>query len=437
MAWNVPAEMPRNQSRLQVVAAADAGADDKRDLLARVELLAGCQITQDKQQPGGGNATKECDPSDHDTCSSADYRAFSHGCLCLTGAAACGLIARHIWESALKAIVVREFGPPNVMKLEDVPMPEPKAAEVLIKVHAVSVNRTLDCVVRAGKYARRVTLPLTPGVDPSGVIEKLGSGVTDRQVGDRVTVQLRTSQDSGADSVRNPGVHAWGGYAQYVCARADRTALIPDGLDFATATVVSRHAPTAFTLLRDRAKLQPGEWVLVMGASGGLGSAGVQVAKYLGARVIAAAGADDRVKVGIDLGADAGVNYRTHDLTIEAMRITEGKGVNVVFENIGDPTTFPKAFAAMARRGRLVTAGGHGGTSVPLDVNRLYQNHLSIIGATGETPDDVTLALKAAAEGKFKGLIDRVMPLSQAVQAHEWVESRDGLGKVILDPTKA
>src|SRR5262245_45726112 len=119
------------------------------------------------------------------------------------------------------------------------------------------------------------------------------------------------------------------------------------------------------------------------------------------------------------------------------MRITEGRGVHVVFENIGDPDLFPKAFATMMRRGRLVTAGGHGGGIVPLDVNRLYQNHLTIIGATGEPPDDVNLSLKAAAEGKFKGLIDRIMPLSQAVQAHEWVESRDGLGKVILDPTKA
>jgi NADPH:quinone reductase len=336
----------------------------------------------------------------------------------------------------LKAIVIREFGPPDVMKLEDVPVPEPGQGEVLIKVHAVSVNRTLDCVVRAGKYARRVALPLTPGVDPSGEIVKLGPGVTDRKVGDRVTVQLRSGPESGADSIRNLGMHAWGGYAEYVTARADRTAIVPEGLDFATATVVSRHAPTAFTLLRERGQLKAGEWVLVMGAAGGLGSAGVQVAKYLGANVIAAAGSDERVKVGVDLGADAGVNYRAQDLTIEVMRITEGKGVNVVFENIGDPELFPKAFATLARRGRLVTAGGHGGGVVPVDINRLYQNHLSIIGATGETPEDVTTSLTAAAEGRFKGLIDRVMPLSQAVAAHAWVERRGGIGKVILDPTR-
>ena len=167
---------------------------------------------------------------------------------------------------------------------------------------------------------------------------------------------------------------------------ADNTTIVPDNVDFPTATVVTRHAPMAFHMLQDHAKVEPGEWVLVMGAAGGLGSAGVQVAKYLGAKVIAAAGSDERVKVGLDLGADAGVNYRTQDLTIEATRITEGKGVNVVFENIGDPETFPKAFAALARRGRLVTAGGHGGGIVPLDVNKLYLNQITIMGRTGETP---------------------------------------------------
>jgi len=338
----------------------------------------------------------------------------------------------------LKAIVVREFGPPSVLKLEEVPTPEPGPGEVLLKVHAVSVNRTLDTKVRAGKYARPVKLPLVLGVDPSGVIVKLGPGVTDRKVGDRVTVALRIGggDNSGADAIRLMGVHAWGGYAEYVRAIAANTTIIPDGVDFPTATVVTRHAPTALHLLQDHAKVQPGEWVLVMGAAGGLGSAGIQVAKYLGGKVIAAAGAAERVKVGLDLGADAGVNYRAQDLTMEAMRITEGKGVDVVFENIGDPDLFPKAFAAMARRGRLVTAGGHGGGIVPLDVNRLYQNHLTIIGATGETPEDVTLSLKAAAEGRFKVVVDRIMPLSQAVQAHELIESRSGIGKIILDPTK-
>src|ERR1044071_5043713 len=145
----------------------------------------------------------------------ADYRAFAHACLWLdrhqrvrpyrpSKADRLELSGRR----PLKAIVVREFGPPNVMRLEEVPTPEPGPGEVLIKVHAVSVNRTLDTVVRAGKYARRVNLPLTPGVDPSGVIAKVGPDVTVRKVGDRVTVQLRSGNESGADSIRHLGGHA-------------------------------------------------------------------------------------------------------------------------------------------------------------------------------------------------------------------------------------
>ena len=336
----------------------------------------------------------------------------------------------------MKAILIREFGPPGVLRLEDVPTPEPGPGEVLIKVHAVSVNRTLDTVVRAGKYARRVTLPLVPGVDPSGVVAKLGPGVTGRKIGDRVVTQLRVSEPTATEAPRLMGVHTWGGYAEYVKVTAESTTIVPDNVDFPTATVVARHAPTAFFLLRDKAQLNAGEWVLVMGAAGGLGSAGVQAAKYLGAKVIAAAGADERVKVGLDLGANAGINYRAQDLTVEVLRVTEGRGVNVVFENIGAADLFPKALAAMARRGRLVTAGGHGGGTVPLDVNRLYQNQITIIGATGETKDDVRMSLQAAANGRFKALIDCVLPLGQAARAHEIVEGRSGVGKVILDPTR-
>jgi NADPH:quinone reductase len=336
----------------------------------------------------------------------------------------------------VKAIVIHEFGPPSVMRLEEVPTPEPGPGEVLIEVHAVSVNRTLDLVVRAGKYARRPALPHVLGVDPSGVIVKLGAGVTDRRIGERVTCLIRVAEGTATEPPKLLGVNVWGGYAEYIKVPAKIARPLPDKLDFVTATVVGRHAPTAFHLLRDHAKLQIDEWVLVMGAAGGLGSAGVQAAKYLGGNVIAAACADARVKAALDLGADAGVNYRAVDLTTEVRRLTGGRGVNVVFENVGDPELFPKAFATLARFGRLVTAGGHAGGTVPLDVNRLYLNQLTIMGATGERPEDLDMSLRAAAEGRFKALVECVLPLSQAQHAHELVADRSVIGKVVLDPTQ-
>jgi NADPH:quinone reductase len=334
----------------------------------------------------------------------------------------------------MKAIVMRAFGGPDVLQLEEVPTPEPGPGEVLVEVHAVSINRTLDAIVRAGEYARRPALPHVLGVDPSGVIAKVGPGVTDRKVGDRVVTRVHLAV--AGQPFRLLGVDTWGGYAEFVKLPAGNTTVIPDALDFPLATVVSRHGPVAFANLRDRAKLAAGEWVLVMGASGGLGNAGIHAAKFLGAKVIAAAGTDERVAAGLSLGADAGINYRTQDLTAEALRMTEGRGVDIVFENVGAPDTFPKAFAALGRGGRLVTAGGHGGGTVPLDVKKLYLNGITIVGSVAETQADLVLVLDAASRGQFRVLIDRILPLAEAARAHELVESRAQTGKVLLDPKK-
>ncbi len=337
--------------------------------------------------------------------------------------------------ATMKAIQFQQFGGPEVLEYVDVPRPQPGPGEVLVKVHAVSVNRTLDLVMRAGRYAKPVKLPHILGVDPSGVIAEVGDGVTDRKVGDRVvTVPWRSAPTAPSDSV---GVQRPGGYAEYVALPAIGTLPIPGDLDFVTATVVARHAAAAFTLLRDAAAVKAGEWVLIMGASGGLGSAGVQVAKAMGANVIAGAGADERVKAAVDLGADAGVNYRTQDLTAEVMKITDGKGVNVVFENVGDPDLFPKAFASLGRFGRLVTSGGHAGGLVQIDINKLYLNQISIHGRVGFSQKDIVDSLQAAADGKFKIIVDAVLPLKDAAEAHRRVDARNGLGKVVLDPTKS
>lgn len=332
----------------------------------------------------------------------------------------------------MKAVVMHEFGGPDVLRYEDFAKPVPGPDEVLVEVHAVSVNRTLDLVVRAGEYAAPVTLPHILGVDPSGTIAAVGTRVTERTVGERVvTLPWRSKLVGPLDAV---GMQHLGGYAEFVKLPASATVPIPDGLGFAEATVVTRHAPQAFNLLRDRAGLKAGESVLVMGASGGLGSAGVQVAKLLGATVIAGAGAPARVAAALSLGADHGIDYRAEDLTARVLEFTDGRGVDVVFENIADPVLFPQAFHAIARHGRLVTAGSHGGGEVPLDVKRLYLYQIAVLGSLGFTHEDVVASLDAAARGEFQVLIDEVLTLSEAAEAHRRVASREGVGKVILSP---
>ena len=292
----------------------------------------------------------------------------------------------------MKAIVVREFGGPDVLTWEDVPTPTPGPGEVLVQVHAVSVNRTLDLQVRrdGGNYG--VILPLVLGNDPSGVVVEVGRGVRRPRVDDRVSIfggvrcgSCRRCLEGTPRHCLKPrmlGIHCWGGYAEYLKVPTGNCVTLPDGLSFAHATVITRHFPLAFGQCR-LAELRPGDWTLIMGAAGGLGACLVQVAKLLGARVIAGAGADERVEAAVSLGADFGVNYRRDDLEREVSRITEGRGVDAVFENIADPALWPGAFNSLAPGGRLVTAGAHGGGRVDLDVRRLYQQHLRIVGGLG------------------------------------------------------
>ncbi|QSY97889.1 zinc-binding dehydrogenase (plasmid) [Rhizobium bangladeshense] len=337
----------------------------------------------------------------------------------------------------MRAVVIHEFGGPEVLRLEAVPAPEPAAGWVTIAVHAVSVNRTLDLAVRAGRYARPVQLPHVLGADPSGVVVAVGTGVTKRRVGDRVVTSPFLRPASGTQGPQLLGVQAWGGYAEFVTVPEDATYLIPSALDFPQATVVSRHAPMAFHLLDAKANLLADEWVLVMGAAGGLGGVGVQVAKMIGAKVIAGAGSDERVASAISLGADYGINYRSNDLEAEVMRITDGRGVDVVYENVSDPVLFPKALASLTRGGRLVTAGSHGGGTVPLDVSRLYMKQLTIMGSTGQTPSDTERSLTAAADGFIRADIHTTLPLEACSEAHRLLEAGEVSGKIVLTITHA
>ena len=345
----------------------------------------------------------------------------------------------------MKAMVIHQFGDPEVMQWEEAPTPNPGPGEVLVKVHSVSVNRTLDLQVREDGGGYGAVLPLVLGNDPAGEVVELGGRVDSLGVGDRVAISQGIhcgACDSCASgnsfqcaNRRMLGIHLWGGYAEYVKVPASNCVIVPGGLSYGEATVVARHFPLAIAQTR-LTKLQAGGWALVMGAAGGLGSCIVQVARNIGANIIAGAGADERVEVGRSLGAQHGVNYRKDDLETEVLRITEGRGVDVVFENIGDPSQWDGAFNSLARGGRLVTVGAHGGGLVTLDLKKLYQRRLQVMSGLGaEGRAELEESLELTARGEFQVLIDRTIPLSEAVAAHRLVDSNEPLGKVILDPT--
>jgi NADPH2:quinone reductase len=211
---------------------------------------------------------------------------------------------------------------------------------------------------------------------------------------------------------------------------------VPAGLDFRDAAVVMRHVPTSWNLLFNIAELKPGETVLVMGAGGNLGTIGIQLAKNVGgATVIAAAGSDDRCEIGRSVGADHVINYNTHNIQDELLRLTGGKGVNVIYDNIANPKVLPLAFMALGFGGRLVTAGAHGGPNVTINMAHLYHKQITIRGRPGNNPSDLPKCFAAAAAGKVKPQIERIMPLSQAAEAHRLTETGEVPGKIVLDPT--
>ncbi len=344
----------------------------------------------------------------------------------------------------MKAVVINSHGGPETLTVKEVPDPVPGTDEVVMEVHAVSVNPTLDIETREGRYPRKVRFPHVPGVDPAGIVLQVGGQVSDRKPGDRVWADFilgcgrcaacmgdnwRACRDN-----RMLGVDCWGGYAERVVVPARNTYRIPDALDFAEATVIARHLPVAMYLLEDLGQLLSGEWILVMGAAGGLGSATVQLARHMGATVIAAAGSDERVAAVVELGANFGINYRSENLAREVMALTDGRGVDVVTENIADPDLWPGAFDSLARGGRLVTAGSHGGGLVSLDVRQLYLRQITIRGGAGMAKNGIERSLALAEQGKIAIPIDRVMPLSQAREAQEIVHLRSNNGKIVLNP---
>jgi NADPH2:quinone reductase len=322
----------------------------------------------------------------------------------------------------MKAIQVSQTGGPEVLTLVDLPTPTAKANEALVKIEASGVN-FIDVYFREGRYPAQ--LPFVNGQEAAGVVTKIGSDVTEIQPGDRVAY-----------------TGALGSYAEYAVVPAARLVKIPDDLSFEQAAAAMLQGMTAHYLLHSTYKLRAGETALIHAAAGGVGLLLVQMAKKIGARVIGTAGTPAKAQLARDAGADDCIVYTEADFETETRRLTDGKGVNVVYDGVGK-ATFENGLNVLLPRGYMVLFGGSSGAVRPFDLIKLSQKGslfvtrptLAHYTATREElewrANDV---LQWIAAGDLKLRIHKTYPLAEAAQAHRDLEGRKTTGKLLLVP---
>jgi NADPH:quinone reductase-like Zn-dependent oxidoreductase len=342
----------------------------------------------------------------------------------------------------MKAVTFHEYGPPEVLRYEDVPDPVIGLGDVLVRIRAAAIGH-VDLDSRAGTSRHPLKFPHILGREMAGEVWEVGTDVQDVRRGDRVLVRSvlpcgRCEDcDAGRDNLCGKGqvlgVHRPGGYAEFVAAPATSLIPIPESLDFVQAAAVPSAFGTAWHMMVTLSGARPGEWVLVPSASGGVGSACVQVAKHLGCTVIATA-SDEAKAAGVrDLGADHVLQYPQVDVPREVLRLTGGRGVDVVLELVGG-TNIGADLACLAHRGRLVVGGAHAGEIVPVDFIAVLRNEAQILGARRSTRAELDAVVALAGEGKLTPVIHTVLPLSRAAEAHRLMESRVNFGKILLTP---
>ena len=340
----------------------------------------------------------------------------------------------------MKAIVFRQHGGPEVLLYVDVPDPEPRPNEVLVNVCACTLNH-LDLWVRRGLPNVPIPLPHIPGSDVAGEIAKIGSEVTSVRVGQKVVLAPLVScgkcpaciagLDNRCRQATNLGYMIDGGCAEFVRAPEVNCLPYPENLSFQEAAAIPLVFQTAWHMLIDRARLQAGEDVLVLGAGSGVGSAAIQIAKFFGARVIATAGSDPKLEKARQIGADHVINHKTQKIREEVRRITNKRGVDVVFEHVGT-ATWDDSLASLALAGRLVTCGNTTGYDAKLDLRFLFSRQLSLLGSYMGVKSELHTIMKLVSAGRLKPVVDRIFPLQEAAAAHRYLESGQQFGKVVL-----
>lgn len=340
----------------------------------------------------------------------------------------------------MKAVVIRRHGGPEVLELAQLPDPEPGPGEVRVRVRAVALNH-LDLWVRQGWPKLELSFPHLLGSDIAGVVDCLGPGVRGWKTGDEVVLQPGVSCGtceaclSGRDNYCADygllGEDRGGGYAEYIVVPAQNLLPKPPRLSFEEAACIPVTFLTAWQMVVTRARVRPGEWVLVQAAGSGVGTAAVQVAKLHGATVVATAGSDEKLARARALGADHVLNYRERDFAKEARALTGGRGVDVVVEHVGGEV-FARSLRALRQGGRLVTCGATAGAEARFDLRYVFLRKLSILGSTMGSKGELAEVMRFCAEGRLQPVLDRVLPLERAAEAHAVVADREQFGKVVL-----
>ncbi|MGE0668492.1 MAG: NADPH:quinone oxidoreductase family protein [Sphingomonadales bacterium] len=324
----------------------------------------------------------------------------------------------------MRAIMCREHGDLSVLKLEEVPDPVPGPGQALVRIRACGINFA-DSIMAAGKYQNQPDLPFTPGSEIAGDIVALGEDVEDFAVGDRVM-----------------GLPGRGGYAELAAVDAGRLSPLPEGLSYEQAASFAVTYGTGHIALAHRARLRPGETLLVHGAAGGVGLTAVELGKIMGARVIATAGGPDKLEIARAAGADEAIDYLTEDIRERVKALTGGKGADVIYDPVGGDV-FDASLRCVAFEGRILVIGFAGGRVPQIPANHVMVKNVDIIGVNRPAYDvlaaDVARRsqeqlLEWLAEGRLRPLVSRTFPLERAVEGLESVVSRKSTGKVVITP---
>ena len=323
----------------------------------------------------------------------------------------------------MKALLCKAFGPAETLALEDIDSPRPKGNEVLIEVQAAGVNFP-DTLIIEGKYQFKPPFPFSPGGEVAGVVAAVGDKVTHLKTGDRVMA-----------------LTGWGGFSEQVAAPAYNVLPVPASMDLTTAAAFGMTYGTSMHALKQRAALKPGETLLVLGAAGGVGLAAVEIGKAMGAKVIAAASSAEKLEVARNAGADELINYSEQSLKDEVKKLTNGQGVDVIYDPVGGPL-FEEAFRCMAWNGRFLVVGFAAGGGIPaLPANLPLLKGASLVGVfwgsfAQRQPQDNAENFQQLfawhAEGKLKPLVSQTFPLERGGEAIDALGQRKAVGKLVV-----